>query len=99
MAYLLRYCNRMYSALCQRIRINYSIILGGEIMSIYSAIRDIASNKDISVRKIEQDLKLSNGSIGKWNKSDPTIFKIQMVADYLGVTTGYILIKAKEGKK
>lgn len=99
MAYLLRFYNRIYSAPCQWIRINYSIILGGEIMSIYSAIRDIANNKDISIREIERDLKFSNGSIGKWNKSNPTISKIQMVADYLGVTTGYILIKAKEGNK
>ena len=68
-------------------------------MSIYSAVKEIAETKKVSIYKIEKDLGFSNGLIGKWNKSDPTISKIQMVADYLGVTTGYILIKAKEGRK
>lgn len=68
-------------------------------MSIYSAIKDIAGSKRIPIRKIERNLNFSNGTIGKWDKSDPSVSKIQMVADYLGVTMGYILIKAKEDKQ
>lgn len=68
-------------------------------MSIYSAVKEIAETKKVSIYKIEKDLGFSHGLIGKWNKSDPSISKMQMVADYLDVTIGFILIKAKEGKK
>ena len=68
-------------------------------MSIYSAVQVIAKDKGISIYRIEHDLSFANGTIGKWNSSDPSISKIQKVADYLGVTTGYILIKAKDDAK
>lgn len=65
-------------------------------MTIYSAIQGIANSKGLSVYQIEKDLNLSNGNIGKWNKSMPRADKLQSVADYLGVTTTFILNKAKE---
>lgn len=64
-------------------------------MSIYSAIKEIANQKEISIYRIEQDLNLSNGLISKWNKSVPKADKLQEVADYLGVTSAYILNKSK----
>lgn len=68
-------------------------------MTIYSAIQGIANSKGLSVYQIEKDLNLSNGNIGKWNKSMPRADKLQSVADYLGVTTTFILNKAKEEQK
>lgn len=68
-------------------------------MYIYSAVKEIAKTKKVSIYKIEKDLGFSHGLIGKWNKSNPSISKMQMVADYLDVTIGFILIKAKEGRK
>lgn len=65
-------------------------------MTIYSAIQRIANSKGLSIYQIERDLNLSNGNIGKWNKSMPRADKLQSVADYLGVTTTFILNKAKE---
>lgn len=41
---------------------------------------------------------MTNGYISKWNKSMPGADKLQLVADYLGVTTQYILHLAKEDK-
>lgn len=64
-------------------------------MSIYSAIKEIAGKKDVSIYQIERDLNLSNGIISKWNKSIPKADKLQEVADYLGVTSAYILNKSK----
>lgn len=64
-------------------------------MSIYSAIKDIAKEKGVSTRRIERDLNFSNGSISKWNTSIPRADKLQEVADYLGVTSAYILNKSK----
>ncbi|WP_435633955.1 XRE family transcriptional regulator [Levilactobacillus brevis] len=65
-------------------------------MSIYSVVKKIADAKEISIYKIERDLNITNGSINKWNRSMPGADKLQLVADYLGVTTAFILNKSKE---
>lgn len=64
-------------------------------MSIYSAIKEIAKKRDVSIYRIERDLNLSNGIISKWDDSIPKADKLQEVADYLGVTSAYILNKSK----
>lgn len=63
-------------------------------MSIYSVIKIIAREKNVSIYRIEHDLNFANGTIGKWNVSNPSIANIQLVANYLGVTTDYILSEA-----
>lgn len=65
-------------------------------LSVYSTIRKIAKKRNISIYQIEHDLNLSNGSISKWNSSIPRADKLQKVADYLGVTTMFILNDANE---
>lgn len=65
-------------------------------MSVYSAIQDIAKQQNISIYRIEKDLGFPNGIIGKWNHSVPGAAKLQVVADYLGVTSAYILNKSKD---
>ncbi|WP_367364922.1 XRE family transcriptional regulator [Pediococcus parvulus] len=69
-------------------------------MSVYTAIKGIANERKISVYKIERDLQLTNGVISHWDKSMPRADSLQSVADYLGVTSSFILNKArqKEGK-
>lgn len=39
---------------------------------------------------------MSNGRIGKWDISEPQAGALQQVANYLGVTSAYILDKARE---
>ncbi|HEQ2096295.1 TPA: helix-turn-helix transcriptional regulator [Streptococcus pyogenes] len=48
-------------------------------------IKAIASEKNISIYRIERDLSLSNGVISKWNKSIPSVTTLKSVADYLRV--------------
>lgn len=64
-------------------------------MSVYTAIKGIANERKISVYKIERDLQLTNGVISHWNKSMPRADSLQSVADYLGVTSSFILNKAR----
>lgn len=52
---------------------------------LYDTIKQICAKKGISVGSIEKALQFSNGSICKWNESEPGIRKVQKVADYLGV--------------
>lgn len=51
----------------------------------YDRVKEFAKKKGVSVRKIEIDLELSNGSISKWNTSMPGADKLEKVASYLGV--------------
>lgn len=67
-------------------------------MSLYTAVKTVADQNDKSIYQIEKDLHLSNGLISKWNKSVPRIDSLQKVADYLGVTTQYLLSLARKDK-
>lgn len=68
-------------------------------MSVYKAIKSIARDRDKSIYRIEQDLRLSNGRISKWDQRMPAADTLQRVADYLGVTSAFILDKAKKDSK
>ena len=65
-------------------------------MSVYTAVKKVAYKNGKSIYRIEKDLGLTTGYISKWNTSMPGADKLQLVADYLGVTTQYILYLAKE---
>ncbi|RMC50859.1 helix-turn-helix transcriptional regulator [Lactobacillus sp. ESL0225] len=67
-------------------------------MSLYTAVKTVANRNDKSIYQIEKDLRLSNGSISKWNKSVPRADSLQEVADYLGVTTQYLFSLARKDK-
>ncbi|KRN27725.1 hypothetical protein IV38_GL001938 [Lactobacillus selangorensis] len=62
-------------------------------------VKGLAQKKSVSVAHIERELKFANGSISKWDKSVPRADRLQEVADYLGVTTTFILNKSKEESK
>ena len=59
---------------------------------IYDNVKRVCDEKGISVAEnFEKELDLSNGSVCKWNESEPGIRKVQKVADYLGVTIEELL--------
>ena len=63
---------------------------------IYTIIKKISKNKKISIAKLEEKSKLSNGSISKWNKSTPSIKNLKKVADYFGVTLDSLISDSQE---
>lgn len=58
---------------------------------IYDKIKRLCESKGMSVSHLENEAKLSNGAISKWNKSSPTIDKLQSVAKVLGITVDELL--------
>lgn len=71
----------------------YLSILGkrkGPKMSIYQRIQDLAKQKKLTVRDIERALNYANGSLRKW-KDNANSQKLVEVANYLGVSTDYLL--------
>lgn len=72
---------------------SYLSILGkrkGPKMSIYQRIQDLAKQKKLTVRDIERALNYANGSLRKW-KDNANSQKLVEVANYLGVSTDYLL--------
>jgi len=65
-------------------------------LKLYDAVKDISSKKGMSIYKLERALRYSNGSISKWNRQVPNAIRLQEVADYLGVTSSYILNEARK---
>lgn len=59
-------------------------------MTIYSRIKDLANERNISIRELESQLGFSNGTISKWNDTANSI-KLDKVASFFNVTTDYLL--------
>lgn len=56
-------------------------------MSDYkSRIEKLCKTHNISRRKLEIDLGFGNGTIRRWDVSEPRAEKLQAVADYFGVS-------------
>lgn len=58
---------------------------------IYDTIKELCKEKGISIASVEKKANLSNGTISKWNKSSPTIDKLQAVAAVLKVKIDKLL--------
>lgn len=53
---------------------------------LYSKIKAICRDKNISVASVERESGLSNGTISKWNDVSPTIGNLTAVAKVLGIS-------------
>lgn len=48
-------------------------------------IKNLSKEHDLSISGLEDAAKLTNGTIGKWDKACPTIESLLSVADVLGI--------------
>jgi transcriptional regulator with XRE-family HTH domain len=60
-------------------------------VNILENIQFLCKKNDMSIPKLEKELNIGNGAIYKWDKSSPSIDKLQKVADYFKVSTDYLL--------
>ena len=58
---------------------------------IFDNIKRITNAKNISIRTLETEAGLANGTIGKWRTSNPTIDNLMAVAKVLGVALTELL--------
>lgn len=63
----------------------------GVIMSIVSQIKDLAQGRKMTIAELERAVGISNGQIRRWDTSKPSVDKLQIVADFFGVSTDYLL--------
>ena len=60
-------------------------------MGIVDNIKELCKENNTTIPRVEKELGFGNGGIYSWNKSSPTIKKLQKVADYFNVPISRIL--------
>lgn len=61
-------------------------------------IQNLCKEKGTSIFKLEKELGFGNGTIYKWDKSSPAVDKLKKVAEYLGVSTDFLLYGFDKGE-
>lgn len=64
-------------------------------MSIVDRIREVCKERGTSIKAMEREIGLGNGTISRWETNIPSYDKVIKVADYLQ-TSFYWLILGKE---
>ena len=59
-------------------------------------LRELITRKHMTIAQLERILDFSGGSIARWDKSRPSVDKLQKVADYFEVSTDYLLGRTDE---
>lgn len=67
-------------------------------MDLYEKIKELAALKRISIRQLEEQIGIANGTIRRWGKTNPSMGAITKVADYFNVSVDYLLGREEEIK-
>ena len=62
-------------------------------------LKELRDEKDISQRKLQEDVGMSTGALSKWKTSMPNAQLLQKVADYFNVSTDYLTGRTKYRNK
>ena len=60
-------------------------------LDLYEKIKELAAQKHVSIRQIEEHLGYGNGTIRRWSKLTPGVDKVRTVAKYFNVSIDYLL--------
>lgn len=60
-------------------------------MDLYEKIKELAAQRKLSIRRLEEELGFANGSLKQWKTSNPGADKLTKVADYFHVSVDYLL--------
>lgn len=68
------------------------ILKEGEILLVDN-IERLCAEKKISICALEREIKIGNGTIGKWRNPErsPKLENVKRIADYFGVTVDELL--------
>lgn len=58
---------------------------------LYQNIVVLCKGKGISISKLEKEIGLGNGTVGRWEKSSPSVENVKKVADYFEVSVDYLI--------
>lgn len=66
-------------------------------MYIVDRIKELCKSQNTTLKALERELKLSNGSIRNWDNSKPSVEKVRLVAEKFNVSLDW-LITGKESE-
>lgn len=61
---------------------------------LYQNIVVLCKGKGISISKLEKETGLGNGTVGRWERSSPSVENVKKVADYFNVSVDYLISKS-----
>ncbi len=61
---------------------------------ILDHIYSLCKEKNVSIARLEREIGIGNGTIGRWDVSSPSVKNVKAVADYFGVTVDYLVSDA-----
>ena len=61
------------------------------VENLYTNVRRICQERQISIAQLEREAGLGNGVVRKWTHTSPTLRTVFAVTDYLGVTLDDLL--------
>lgn len=64
-----------------------------------STIKDLCTQHKTTIKALERELKLGNGTISRWDDSSPSVEKAYKVASYFGVSVEYLIDPELEKQK
>lgn len=67
-------------------------------MNAKDRVKELANQRKITIAELERTLHIANGTIGKWDKQNPSIEPLNKIADYFDVTTDYLLGRTDKKK-
>lgn len=59
-------------------------------------ITQLCKDKGISIAKLEREIGISNGTIGRWDVSSPSVDNVRKVANYFEVTVDSLISTASQ---
>lgn len=62
---------------------------------LFDKIRDLCKENKITIAQLERNLMFGNGTIHRWDVSQPSADKLSKVADYFSVSIDYLLGREK----
>jgi Predicted transcriptional regulators len=65
-------------------------------VNLYEKIKELAAQKKLSIRRLEEELGFANGSLKQWKNSNPGADKLTKVADYFHVSVDFLLGREKK---
>lgn len=57
----------------------------------FERLTRLIKENNLTFAQLERELGLSNGSMARWEKSSPSVEKVQKVADYFHISVDYLL--------
>lgn len=61
---------------------------------ILKRISQLCKERGVSIAKLERETGISNGTIGRWGTSSPTLENVRKVAEFFGVTVDALIADA-----